>query len=74
MVVKLGTNDLTQLTLGLDHDSELVSSVYDERNGAVKDLVAHVIHKCNSKKKYVGICGQAPSDYPEFAVVVEQKI
>ena len=71
----LGTNDLTQLTLGLDRDSELVSSIYDERNDAVKDLVAHVIHKCNSKKKYIGICGQAPSDYPEFAqFVVEQGI
>lgn len=71
----LGTNDLTQLTLGLDRDSELVSDVYDERNQAVKDLVAHVINKCNEKGKYIGICGQAPSDYPEFAqFVVEQGI
>jgi pyruvate,water dikinase len=66
----LGTNDLTQLTLGLDRDSELVSSIYDERNQAVKDLVAFVINKCNDRKKYVGICGQAPSDYPEFAEFV----
>ena len=71
----LGTNDLTQLTLGLDRDSELVASVYDERNQAVKDLVSAVIHKCTSKKKYIGICGQAPSDYPEFAqFVVEEGI
>ncbi len=71
----LGTNDLTQLTLGLDRDSELVADVYDERNQAVKDLVAAVIHKCNSRGKYIGICGQAPSDYPEFAqFVVEQGI
>ena len=66
----LGTNDLTQLTLGLDRDSELVAHIYDERDQAVKDLVAAVIHKCNSKNKYVGICGQAPSDYPEFAEFV----
>lgn len=66
----LGTNDLTQLTLGVDRDSELVSHVYDERNQAVKDLVAHVINKCNEKGKYIGICGQAPSDYPEFAQFV----
>jgi len=71
----LGTNDLTQLTLGLDRDSELVADVYDERNDAVKDLVAAVINKCNERGKYIGICGQAPSDYPEFAqFVVEQGI
>jgi hypothetical protein len=66
----LGTNDLTQLTLGLDRDSELVSSIYDERNQAVKDLVATVINKCRERGKYIGICGQAPSDYPEFAEFV----
>lgn len=71
----LGTNDLTQLTLGLDRDSELVAHIYDERDDAVKDLVAHVINKCNDRGKYIGICGQAPSDYPEFAqFVVEQGI
>ncbi len=71
----LGTNDLTQLTLGLDRDSELVAHVYDERDDAVKDLVAHVINKCNERNKYIGICGQAPSDYPEFAeFVVRQGI
>lgn len=71
----LGTNDLTQLTLGLDRDSGLVAHIYDERNQAVKELVAQVIRKCNEKGKYIGICGQAPSDYPEFAAfVVEQGI
>lgn len=63
----IGTNDLTQLTLGLDRDSELVSHVYDERNDAVKTLVASVIHKAKANKRKIGICGQAPSDYPEFA-------
>ncbi len=63
----IGSNDLTQLTLGVDRDSELVSHVYDERNEAVKSLIRQVIKKCNEKGKYIGICGQAPSDYPEFA-------
>ncbi|MFH2028046.1 MAG: phosphoenolpyruvate synthase, partial [Nanoarchaeota archaeon] len=63
----IGTNDLTQLTLGLDRDSELVSHVYDERNEAVKTLVASVIHKAKANNRKIGICGQAPSDYPEFA-------
>ena len=63
----IGTNDLTQLTLGLDRDSELVSHVYDERNDAVKTLVASVINKAKANKRKIGICGQAPSDYPEFA-------
>lgn len=63
----IGSNDLTQLTLGLDRDSEIVSHIYDERNQAVKDLIAQVIKVANKKKKYIGICGQAPSDYPEFA-------
>ncbi len=63
----IGSNDLTQLTLGLDRDSELVSHVYDERNEAVKKLIRRVIEVANSKGKYIGICGQAPSDYPEFA-------
>jgi pyruvate,water dikinase len=63
----IGSNDLTQLTLGLDRDSEIVSHIYDERNQAVKDLISHVIEVANNKNKYIGICGQAPSDYPEFA-------
>ncbi|MFC1722501.1 phosphoenolpyruvate synthase, partial [Nanoarchaeota archaeon] len=60
----IGSNDLTQLTLGLDRDSELVSSIYDERNMAVKKLISQVIKVANEKGKYIGICGQAPSDFP----------
>jgi pyruvate,water dikinase len=63
----IGTNDLTQLTLGLDRDSELVAHLYDERNPAVKSLVASVIKTAKSKGRKIGICGQAPSDFPEFA-------
>ncbi len=71
----IGTNDLTQLTLGVDRDSELVAHVYDERNEAVKRLVKQVIEVANRKGKYIGICGQAPSDYLEFAeFVVESGI
>jgi pyruvate,water dikinase len=66
----IGSNDLTQLTLGLDRDSELVSHIFDERNEAVKKLVKQVIDVAHSHKprRKVGICGQAPSDFPEFAV------
>ncbi|MDD3264250.1 MAG: phosphoenolpyruvate synthase, partial [Candidatus Nanoarchaeia archaeon] len=63
----IGSNDLTQLTLGVDRDSELVAHVYDERNPAVKSLIAGVINIANEKGKYIGICGQAPSDYEDFA-------
>jgi pyruvate,water dikinase len=63
----IGSNDLTQLTLGLDRDSELVSHLYDERNPAVKMMVASVIEKVRAKGRKIGICGQAPSDFPEFA-------
>jgi pyruvate,water dikinase len=63
----IGSNDLTQLTLGLDRDSEIVSDIYDERNESVKKLIRKVIDVANKKGKYIGICGQAPSDYPEFA-------
>jgi len=66
----IGSNDLTQLTLGLDRDSAIVSSVYDERDPAVKKLIKQVIEVANRKGKYIGICGQAPSDYPEFAQFV----
>ena len=63
----IGSNDLTQLTLGLDRDSSLVAHIYDERNQAVLDLVSQVIKVAKAKGKKIGICGQAPSDYPEFA-------
>jgi len=63
----IGSNDLTQLVLGLDRDSSIVANLFDERNAAVKKLLQYVIAVCNKKGKYIGICGQAPSDYPEFA-------
>ncbi len=63
----IGSNDLTQLTLGLDRDSELVSHIYDERNEAVKRLVRQVIQTAKKAKRKIGICGQAPSDFPDFA-------
>jgi pyruvate, water dikinase len=71
----IGSNDLTQLTLGLDRDSALVSHLFDERNAAVKAMVKRVIQTAKAKNRKVGICGQAPSDYPEFAAfLVEQGI
>ena len=63
----IGSNDLTQLTLGVDRDSALVSHIYNERNLAVKTLIRQVIKAAHDAKRKVGICGQAPSDYPEFA-------
>jgi len=71
----IGSNDLTQLVLGLDRNSELLTSIYDERDPAVKNLIKDVISVAKKKGKYIGICGQAPSDYPEFAeFLVEQGI
>jgi len=65
----IGSNDLTQLTLGLDRDSDLVAHIFDERNDAVKRLVKQVIETAHAHtpRRKVGICGQAPSDFPEFA-------
>ena len=63
----IGSNDLTQLTLGVDRDSEIVSDVYDERNDAVKELISIMIKKAKKNKRKIGICGQAPSDFPDFA-------
>jgi pyruvate,water dikinase len=65
--MSIGSNDLTQLTLGLDRDSGIVTHIANENNSSVKKLIANIIHKCKEKGKYIGICGQAPSDYPEFA-------
>jgi pyruvate,water dikinase len=71
----IGSNDLTQLILGVDRDSEIVADIFDERNAAVKKMIAQVIAVARAKKRKIGICGQAPSDYPEFAqFLVEQKI
>lgn len=63
----IGSNDLTQLALGLDRDSEMVAHLFDERNGAVEKMVAMAIDSAKRNGKKIGICGQAPSDYPEFA-------
>jgi pyruvate,water dikinase len=71
----IGSNDLTQLTLGVDRDSAIVAHIFDERNDAVKTLIASVIAASKAAGRKVGICGQAPSDYPEFArFLVEQGI
>jgi len=71
----IGSNDLTQLILGVDRDSEIVAPIFDERNPAVKKMIAQVIATCRAKGRKIGICGQAPSDYPEFAqFLVEQGI
>jgi len=63
----IGSNDLTQTTLGLDRDSAKVSHLFDERNPAVKKLIATVIETCHDMGKKVGLCGQGPSDFPDFA-------
>jgi pyruvate, water dikinase len=71
----IGSNDLTQLTLGVDRDSAKVAHVYDERNEAVKELIRQVIHKAHASRRKVGICGQAPSDFIDFAkFLVEEGI
>ena len=73
--MSIGSNDLTQLTLGLDRDSGIVAKIANERNPAVKKLIAEIIKKCKEKNKYIGICGQAPSDFPDYAeFLVEQGI
>jgi pyruvate,water dikinase len=63
----IGSNDLTQLTLGVDRDSELLASLFDEQNEAVKWMIRRVIQKAHKAGAKVGLCGQAPSDHPEFA-------
>ncbi|MCX6210907.1 MAG: phosphoenolpyruvate synthase [Bacteroidetes bacterium] len=68
----IGSNDLTQLTLGLDRDSSLVAHLYDERNEAVKKMLEMLIHTAKKNKVKVGICGQGPSDYPDFAQFLVQ--
>jgi len=71
--MSIGTNDLTQLTLGMDRDSGIISHISNEKDEAVKDMVAKAIEACLKKDKYVGICGQAPSDFPEFAAFLVEK-
>lgn len=63
----IGSNDLTQLTLGLDRDSGLIAHLFDERNPAVKKLLKNAIQACRAQNKYIGICGQGPSDHPDLA-------
>ncbi|HVJ63359.1 MAG TPA: putative PEP-binding protein, partial [Tahibacter sp.] len=63
----IGSNDLTQLTLGLDRDSGIVAHLFDERNAAVKKLLSMAIRTAREKGKYIGICGQGPSDHPDLA-------
>ena len=71
----IGSNDLTQLTLGLDRDSGLVAELFDERNDAVKALLTMAIQACRMNNKYIGICGQGPSDHPDLAFwLMEQGI
>jgi len=73
--MSIGSNDLTQLVLGVDRDEPRVAPIFDERNEAVKEMIKKVIKLCRQKKKYSGICGQAPSDFPDFAqFLLEEKI
>jgi pyruvate,water dikinase len=73
--MSIGSNDMTQLTLGLDRDSALVADVFDERDDAVKAMLEMSIRACKARGKYVGICGQGPSDHPDLARwLVEQGI
>jgi len=65
--MSIGSNDLTQLTLGLDRDSGIVTHIANENDESVRALISMVIRKCNARKKYLGICGQGPSDLPDFA-------
>jgi pyruvate,water dikinase len=64
--MSIGSNDLTQLVLGIDRDNEILNQIGDERNPAVLKMLEEVIKKCKEKNKYIGICGQAPSDFPEI--------
>jgi pyruvate,water dikinase len=73
--MSIGSNDMTQLTLGLDRDSALVADDFDERDDAVKAMLEMSIRACKARGKYVGICGQGPSDHPDLARwLVEQGI
>jgi pyruvate,water dikinase len=71
--MSIGSNDLTQLTMGLDRDSGIVTKIANEKNVAVERLLAEIIPKCLARKKYIGICGQGPSDYPDFAQFLVSK-
>jgi phosphoenolpyruvate synthase/pyruvate phosphate dikinase len=73
--MSIGSNDLTQLVLGIDRDNEMLAQIGDERNSAVLKMLEEVIKKCKEQNKYIGICGQAPSDFPEIVeFLVKNKI
>jgi pyruvate,water dikinase len=63
----IGSNDLTQLTLGIDRDSTLVANIFNEQNDAAKKMISMMIKKAKACGKHIGLCGQAPSDFPQFA-------
>jgi pyruvate,water dikinase len=65
--MSIGSNDMTQLTLGLDRDSAIIARLFDERDDAVKALLSMAIRACRNAGKYIGICGQGPSDHPDLA-------
>jgi pyruvate,water dikinase len=65
--MSIGSNDMTQLTLGLDRDSAVIAKLFDERDDAVKAMMSMAIKACKAQGKYVGICGQGPSDHPQLA-------
>ncbi|MNC88518.1 Phosphoenolpyruvate synthase [compost metagenome] len=65
--MSIGSNDMTQLALGIDRDSAIIAPLFDERDPAVKALLAMAIRACKDAGKYIGICGQGPSDHPDFA-------
>jgi pyruvate,water dikinase len=71
--MSIGSNDLTQLTLGLDRDGGAIAHIGNENNAAVKKLIDMAITACKARGKYIGICGQGPSDYPEFAEFLVEK-
>lgn len=71
--MSIGSNDLTQLVLGLDRDSGIVTHIANEKNDAVKKMIAEIIPKCKEKGKYIGICGQAPSDHKDFALFLVER-
>ncbi|HOM68279.1 MAG TPA: phosphoenolpyruvate synthase, partial [Candidatus Paceibacterota bacterium] len=70
--MSIGSNDLTQLVLGIDRDSTIISGIGNENNQAVKETIKDIIKECRKQKKYSGICGQAPSDFPQFAKFLQQ--
>ena len=73
--MSIGSNDLTQLSLGLDRDNSKLASSFDERDETIKEMIKKVIVLCRQEKKYCGICGDAPSSFPDFAeFLIENKI